>query len=74
MAPPHFNHVLVRGAAELCTNAADRRPACDAIDYDLTQFGATEPDDPNLLPVRSTQRRVVLSEMFGSSQKRVWRA
>jgi len=74
VAPPDFMHVMVRGTAELCTSAADRQRAWSAIDYDLTQFGSTGPDDPNFCPVRITPTRVELSEMFGSTNKRVWRA
>jgi len=74
VAPPEFIHVLVRGTAELCTATADRNRAWEAIDYDLRQFGSTGPDDPNFLPVRITPRRVELSEMFGSVNKKVWRA
>jgi len=48
--------------------------AWDTIDYDLTQFGSTGPDDANFLPVRIEPTRVELSEMFGSTNKRVWRA
>ncbi len=74
VAPPDFVHVMVRGTAELITEPATKQHAWDAIDYDLTQFGSTGPDDPNFLPVRITPTRVELSEMFGSMNKRVWRA
>jgi len=73
VAPPDFIHVLVRGKAELCSSSADKHRAWKAIDYDLTQFGSTGPDDPNFLPVKITPTRVELSEMFGSMNKRVWR-
>ena len=73
VAPPDFIHVLVRGTAEPSTSAADRQHAWTAIDYDLTQFGSTGPNDPNFCPVRITPQRVELSEMFGSMNKRVWR-
>ncbi|MGE0621547.1 MAG: pyridoxamine 5'-phosphate oxidase family protein [Pseudomonadales bacterium] len=72
--PPEFVHVMVRGTAELVTDPALKRHAWEAIDYDLTQFGSTGPEDPNFLPVRITPTRVELSEMFGSMNKRVWRA
>ncbi|NIP15813.1 MAG: pyridoxamine 5'-phosphate oxidase family protein [Pseudomonadales bacterium] len=74
VAPPDFVHVMVRGTAELVTDQATKDHAWEAIDYDLTQFGSTGPDDPNFLPVRITPSRVELSEMFGSVNKRVWRA
>ena len=74
VAPPDFVHVMVRGTAELVTDPATKQHAWDAIDYDLTAFGSTGPDDPNFCPVRITPTRVELSEMFGSQNKRVWRA
>ncbi len=74
VAPPDFVHVMVRGTAELIEDQATKDHAWDAIDYDLTQFGSSGPDDPNFLPIRITPTRVELSEMFGSTNKRVWRA
>jgi len=74
VAPPDFVHVMVRGRAELCTDPAERQRAWDVIDYDLTTFGSTGPDDPNFQPVKIIPQRVELSEMFGSANKRVWRA
>ena len=74
VAPPDFIHVMVRGTAELIADPDTKRHAWDAIDYDLTEFGSTGPEDPNFLPIRITPTRVELSEMFGSMNKRVWRA
>jgi len=74
VAPPDFIHVMVRGTAELVSDQAMKNHAWDAIDYDLTQFGSAGPEDPNFLPVKITPSRVELSEMFGSTNKRVWRA
>ena len=74
VAPPDFVHVMVRGTAELISDQATRNHAWEAIDYDLTQFGSSGPEDPNFLPVRITPTRVELSEMFGTANKRVWRA
>lgn len=73
VAPPDFIHVMVRGTAELVSDQATKNHAWDAIDYDLTQFGSTGPEDPNFLPVKITPSRVELSEMFGSTNKKVWR-
>ncbi|TDJ24910.1 MAG: pyridoxamine 5'-phosphate oxidase family protein [Gammaproteobacteria bacterium] len=73
VAPPDFIHVLVRGRAELCTDDETRAHAWDAIDYDLTDFGMSGPDDPQFLAVRVIPSRVELSEMFGTLNKRVWR-
>ena len=74
VAPPDFVHVMVRGHAELISDEATKKQAWEAIDYDLTQFGSTGPEDPNFLPIRITPTRVELSEMFGSMNKRIWRA
>lgn len=74
VAPPDFVHVMVRGKAELISDQATKNHAWDAIDYDLTQFGSRGPEDPNFLPIRITPSRVELSEMFGSMNRRVWRA
>jgi len=73
VAPPDFVHVMVRGTAELVTDQAEKHRAWQAIDYDLTEFGSSGPEDPNFLPVKITPTRVELSEMFGSTNKRVWR-
>ena len=74
VTPPDFIHVMVRGTAELVTDQETKNHAWDAIDYDLTAFGSTGPDDANFLPVRIRPTRVELSEMYGSMNKRVWRA
>ncbi len=74
VAPPNFVHIMVRGIAELVSDRDARHHAWDVIDYDLTQFGSTGPDDPNFQPVRIVPTRVELSEMFGSMNKRIWRA
>ena len=74
VAPTDFIHVMVRGTAELVTDQETKNRAWDVIDYDLTQFGSTGPDDPNFQPVRINPSRVELSEMFGSMNRRVWRA
>ncbi|MBT3428568.1 MAG: pyridoxamine 5'-phosphate oxidase family protein [Gammaproteobacteria bacterium] len=73
VSPPDFVHVMVRGKAELISDLATKQHAWDAIDYDLTMFGTSGPDDPNFCPVRVIPTRVELSEMFGSTNKRVWR-
>lgn len=65
---------MVRGTAELISEQATKNYAWDAIDSDLTAFGSTGPADPDFLPVKITPKRVELSEMFGSLNKKVWRA
>ena len=74
VAPPDFVHVMVRGKAELVNDDAGKKLAWDAIDYDLTAFGAKDWNDPNFCPVKITPTRVELSEMFGSSNKRLWKS
>ena len=74
VSPPDFVHVMVRGIAELVTDQENKNRAWEIIDYDLTQFGSKGPDDPYFQPVRVNPIRVELSEMFGSVNKRVWRA
>ena len=74
VAPPDFVHVMVRGKAELVRDDVGKKLGWDAIDYDLTAFGAKGWEDPNFCPVRITPTRIELSEMFGSQNKRLWRA
>jgi general stress protein 26 len=74
VAPPEFVHVMVRGRAEICQDVAERHRAWDVIDYDLTAFGSKGPDDPNFQPIKILPERVELSLMFGSQNRRVWRA
>lgn len=74
VAPPDFIHVVVRGVAKLVTDEEGKRQAWTAIDYDLTQFGSTGPDDPNFLPVKIEPLYIEHSEMFGSMNKKIWRA
>ncbi|MEM8497483.1 MAG: pyridoxamine 5'-phosphate oxidase family protein [Pseudomonadota bacterium] len=74
VAPPNFVHIMVRGNAELITDQNLRDHAWNVIDYDLTQFGPKDANDPQFLPIMIMPTRVELSEMFGSTNKRVWRA
>ncbi len=74
VAPPNFMHIMVRGDAELCSDDATRQHAWDVIDYDLKDFFPGGPTDPNYVAVKIAPRRVELSEMFGTVNKRVWRA
>ena len=74
VAPPGFVHIMVRGTAELCMDDATRQHAWDALDYDLTDFFPGGPTDPNYVAIKITPTRVEHSEMFGSLNKRVWRA
>jgi general stress protein 26 len=74
VAPPDFVHVLVRGRAEIVTDAAEKKRVWDVIDYDLGQFWPGGPTDPSYTLVRVRPERVELSKMFGMQDKKVWRA
>jgi general stress protein 26 len=74
VAPPDFVHVVVTGRATIVTDAAEKKRVWDVIDYDLGQFWPGGPTDPSYTLVRVDPTRVELSELFGSRNKRVWRA
>jgi general stress protein 26 len=74
VAPPDFIHIMTRGRAEIFRDSATKQHAWDVFDYDLNDFFAEGPDDPNYIAVKITPTRVELSEMFGSTNQRVWRA
>lgn len=74
VGPPEFVHIMVRGVAEIITDPGEKKRVWDVMDYDLTQFWSAGPEDPNYTPVKITPRRVELSKMFGSMDKRVYRA
>lgn len=74
VAPPDFVHLMVRGTAELISDEAEKKRVWDVIDYDLSAFWNGGPGDPNYTAVKITPTRVELSKMFGSTDKRVWRA
>jgi general stress protein 26 len=65
---------MVRGTAELISDEAEKKRVWDVLDYDLSNFWSGGPTDPNYTAVRITPTRVELSKMFGSMDKRVWRA
>ena len=74
VSSPDFVHIMVRGRAELLDDPASRRHAWEVLDYDLGEFWPAGVDDPDYVAVKITPQRVELSEMFGSVNKRVWRA
>jgi len=74
VAPPDFVHLLVRGRARAVRDPAEKKRVWDVIDYDLAQFWRGGPEDPEYVPVRITPERVELSRMFGTLDRRVWRA
>ena len=74
VSPPDFIHIMCRGSVELLMDNASRAHAWEAIDYDLDDFFPGGPTDPNFVAVKLTPTRVESSEMFGSVNRRVWRA
>lgn len=72
-APPAFIHVLVRGRAEVLTDAATRQHVWGVMDYDLAQFWPEGPTAPAFAAVRIVPSRVELSHMFGTQNRRVWK-
>jgi general stress protein 26 len=74
VAPPDFVHILVRGRAEIVGDEVEKNRVWDVIDYDHSQFWSGGPTDPGYTLVRVAPDRVELSKMFGSMDKRVWRA
>ncbi len=74
VAPDDFVHLLVRGNATIVTDADTKRRVWDVMDYDLSQFWPAGPESPDYCAVRVEPTRVELSHMFGTANKRVWRA
>lgn len=74
VAPDDFVHLLVRGTAEVLTDQATKDRVWDVMDYDLSQFWPDGPASDAYCLLRITPERVELSEMFGTMNKRVWRA
>ena len=74
VAPPEFIHIMARGTAELLDDAATLEHVWEVMDYDLADFWPEGPTAEDFVAVRVTPQRVELSEMFGSTNKRVWRA
>ena len=54
------------------TGASSR--VADVLDYDLSQFWSGGSEDPGYTPIKITPSRIELSGMFGSTDKRVYRA
>jgi general stress protein 26 len=74
VAPPEFVHILVAGTAQLLDDAATREHVWEVMDYDLAQFWPDGPGAEDFVAVKITPHRVELSEMFGMSNQRIWRA
>ena len=74
VAPDDFIHLLVRGQATIFTDQATKERIWDVMDYDLAQFWPAGPSSPEYCVIKVEPQRVELSEMFGSMNKKVWRA
>jgi general stress protein 26 len=74
VGPPDFVHIIVSGTAEVLEDRASREHVWEVLDYDLAEFWPGGVDQPGMAAIRITPQRVELSEMFGSTNKRVWRA
>lgn len=74
VAPPDFVHVVVRGTATVIEDPAEKKRVWDVLDYDLSAFWPRGPEDPGYGLVRVVPERVEHSKMFGSQDRRVWRA
>lgn len=74
VAAPDFVHILVAGIAELLDDQVTREHVWEVMDYDLADFWPDGPGTEDFVAVKISPSRVELSEMFGMSNKRVWRA
>ena len=74
VAPDDFVHLLVRGNASVLTDQEAKSRIWDVMDYDLAQFWPNGPTSPDYCVIRAEPIRVELSYMFGTLNKRVWKA
>ena len=74
VAPDDFVHLLVRGNASVLTDQETKSRIWDVMDYDLAQFWPNGPTSPDYCVIRVEPIRVELSYMFGTMNKRVWKA
>jgi general stress protein 26 len=74
VAPDDFVHLLVRGTASIYTDQATKERIWEVMDYDLAQFWPDGPTSPDYCVVKVQPTRVELSHMFGTVNKRVWKA
>lgn len=74
VAPDDFVHLLVRGHASVLTDQPTKARIWNVMDYDLAQFWPDGPTSPDYCVVKVQPVRVELSQMFGTMNKRVWRA
>jgi len=73
VSPPGFIHIMARGKVEFPDDAATRARVWELLTYDLAAFWPGGVDDPDYIPVKVVCSRVELSEMFGTTNKQVWR-
>jgi general stress protein 26 len=73
-SPPNFVHIMVRGTVEVLDDQATREHCWNAMDYELADFWPDGPTSDEFVCLKITPTRVELSEMFGTTNKRVWRA
>ncbi len=74
VAPDDFVHLMVRGQATVLTDQATKDRIWDVMDYDLAQFWPDGASSAEYCVIRIEPARVELSEMFGTMNKRVWKA
>ena len=74
VAPDDFVHLMVRGTASILTDQPTKDRIWDVMDYDLAQFWPGGPTSPDYCVVKVQPARVELSLMFGTMNKRVWKA
>ena len=74
VAPEDFVHLLVRGSATVLTDQETKDRIWQVMDYDLAQFWPDGPKSQEYCVVKVEPTRVELSYMFGTADKRVWKA
>ncbi len=74
VAPDDFVHLMIRGTATVLTDEETKALVWDVMDYDLYQFWPDGPRSEEFCVIKIEPARVELSEMFGTMNKRVWRA
>ena len=52
VAAPEYTHIMVRGRAGPITDQETRNRVWDVIDYDLTAFGLSGPEDPEFIMLK----------------------
>jgi general stress protein 26 len=74
VAPDDFVHLMVRGTASVLTDQPTKTRIWEVMDYDLAQFWPNGPTSPDYCVIKVKPSRVELSMMFGTMNKRVWKA